>query len=96
MVYASCKESVTDNIEKKFGIHFDKKVKQIFLQEKFFNVFIQLEICDPTDLTKDYLMQQLHPEIFTNTTKSSFAKPKAPSRGPRRLIKAIDNPDEDK
>jgi hypothetical protein len=27
MLYASCKESVIDNIEKKFGISFDKKVK---------------------------------------------------------------------
>jgi len=54
-----------------------------------------LEICDPTDLTTTYLIQQLHPEILTNTTKSSFAKPKAPSsRGPRRLVKANDNQDE--
>jgi hypothetical protein len=79
MVYASCKESVIDNIEKKFAIHFDKK----------------LEICDPTDLTTNYLIQQLHPEILANTAKSSFAKPKAPSsRGPRRLVKNTDNQDE--
>jgi len=31
MVYASCKESVIDNIEKKFAINFDKKVKRYFL-----------------------------------------------------------------
>ena len=54
-------------------------------------VSIQLEICDPADLTTDYLMQQLHPEIAANTAKSSFAKPKAPgSRGPRRLLKTTD------
>lgn len=28
MVYASCKESVIDNTEKKFGIHFEKKVNR--------------------------------------------------------------------
>jgi len=79
MVYASCKESVMDNIEKKFSITFDRK----------------LEICDPTDLTTEYLIQQLHPETSANTTKSSFAKPKAPSsRGPRRLVKTTDDPDE--
>lgn len=27
MLYASCKESVTETIEKKFGITFDKKVR---------------------------------------------------------------------
>jgi hypothetical protein len=54
-----------------------------------------LEICDPTDLTTNYLIQQLHPEILANTAKSSFAKPKAPSsRGPRRLVKNTDNQDE--
>jgi hypothetical protein len=54
-----------------------------------------LEICDPIDLTTDYLIQQLHPEISANTTKASFAKPKAPSsRGPRRLVKGSDNQDE--
>lgn len=79
MVYASGKESVIDHIEKRFGIHFEKK----------------LEICDPTDLTNDYLTQQFHPEVLSNTTKSSFAKPKAPSsRGPRRLVKTTDNQDD--
>ncbi|CAF0863300.1 unnamed protein product [Adineta ricciae] len=75
MLYASCKESVIENLEKKYGISFEKK----------------LEICDPADLTTDYLMQQLHPEIAANAAKSSFAKPKAPgSRGPRRLLKTTD------
>ncbi|CAF1216208.1 unnamed protein product [Adineta steineri] len=79
MMYASCKESVIDNIEKRMGIIFDKK----------------LELCDPTDLTMEYLMQELHPEILANKAKSSFAKPKAPSsRGPRRLLKTADTPDE--
>ncbi|CAF0906034.1 unnamed protein product [Adineta steineri] len=79
MVYASCKESVIDTIEKKFGINFDRK----------------LEVCDITDLTNDYLFQQLHPEASVNVAKTSFARPKAPStRGPRRLLKTADNPDE--
>ncbi len=39
MLYASCKESVIDNIEKKFGINFDKKVKKVFhrFQSLFFS-----------------------------------------------------------
>jgi hypothetical protein len=53
-----------------------------------------LEICDSSELTQEYLMQQIHPDISVNTTKSSFAKPKAPSRGPRRLVKTTDDPDE--
>jgi hypothetical protein len=55
-----------------------------------------LELCDITDLTTDYLFQQLHPEALVSAAKTSFAKPKAPStRGPRRLVKATGgNPDE--
>ncbi|CAF1002276.1 unnamed protein product [Rotaria sordida] len=79
MLYASCKESVIDTIEKKFGISFDRK----------------LELCDISDLTHDYLFQQLHPESIASTGKTAFAKPKAPSsRGPRRLVKSNENPDE--
>ncbi|CAF2387793.1 unnamed protein product [Rotaria sp. Silwood2] len=80
MVYASCKESVIDNIEKKFGIICDKK----------------LEISDSTDFTMEYLIEQLHSDTSGNTTTtSSFARPKVPaSRGPRRLVKTNDNSDE--
>jgi hypothetical protein len=41
MVYASCKESVIENIEKKFGIIFEKKVrkKKLFLFDLKFNFF---------------------------------------------------------
>ncbi|CAF4546842.1 unnamed protein product [Rotaria sp. Silwood1] len=79
MLYASCKESVIDTIEKKMGIFFDRK----------------LELCDISDLTHDYLFQQLHPESIASTGKTTFAKPKAPSsRGPRRLVKSNENPDE--
>ena len=43
----------------------------------------------------DYLFHQLHPEAIVNTAKKSFAKPKAPSsRGPRRLLKSTDYPNE--
>ena len=56
---------------------------------------MQLELCDISDLTTDYLFQQLHPEAVASASKKSFARPKAPStRGPRRLLKAADNPDE--
>jgi hypothetical protein len=54
-----------------------------------------LELCDVTDLTSDYLFQQIHPEVLATAEKNSFLKPKAPtSRGPRRLLKAADTPDE--
>ena len=50
-----------------------------------------MELCDASDLTADYLFQQLHPEASASAAKRSFAKPKAPStRGPRRLVKATD------
>ncbi|CAF1563673.1 unnamed protein product [Adineta ricciae] len=79
MVYASCKESVIDNIEKKHGITFERK----------------LELCDISDLTTDYLFQQLHPEAVASASKKPFERPKArPTRGPRRLLRAADNPDE--
>jgi hypothetical protein len=54
-----------------------------------------LELCDVTDLTNDYLFEQLHPEAVASAIKTSFAKPKAPStRGPRRLVKTTANADE--
>ncbi len=40
MVYASCKESVIDNIEKKFGINFEKKVKLFSNDFNLFNFFL--------------------------------------------------------
>jgi hypothetical protein len=54
-----------------------------------------LEVCDITDLTTDYFFQQIHPEAVVSVAKSSFTKPQASStRGPRRLVKAADNPNE--
>jgi hypothetical protein len=54
-----------------------------------------LELCDVTDFTTDYLFQQLHPEASASAAKNSFLKPKAPtSRGPRRLVKTADTPNE--
>ncbi len=38
MLYASCKESVMENIEKKYGINFDKKVNVCLL----FLCFVQI------------------------------------------------------
>ncbi|CAF0782818.1 unnamed protein product [Didymodactylos carnosus] len=77
MVYASCKESVIDHIEKKFGVMFDKKI----------------EITEPTELTSEHLLELLHPVEHQVSSKSQFAKPKLPgagSRGPRRLVKTTD------
>jgi len=71
-------------LKKKFGILFEKK----------------LELSEPSELTMDYLIQELHPEYIqagaaTTTARASFAKPKAPSsRGPRRLVKSGETPDD--
>lgn len=78
MLYASCKESVIDTVEKRFGLSFDRK----------------LEICDINDLTHDYLFREIHPEAVASAAKPQFAKPKGPSRGARRLVKTNDNADE--
>ena len=54
-----------------------------------------MELCDITDLTSNYLFQELHPEASASAAKTKFTKPKAPStRGPRRLVKGTGNPDE--
>lgn len=79
MVYASCKESVVNNIEEKFGLKIERK----------------LELCDINDLSHDHLFRELHPESLASNVKTTFAKPKAPStRGPRRLVKTIGDPNE--
>ncbi|CAF3646435.1 unnamed protein product, partial [Rotaria sp. Silwood2] len=45
--------------------------------------------------TQYSLFQQLQSESIASTGKPAFAKPKAPSsRGPRRLVKSNENPDE--
>lgn len=79
MVYASCKESFIDTIEKKFGISIEKKV----------------EISDARDLTDEHFINELHPEVLASAAKTSFTKPKGPAtRGARRLVKGSGNPDE--
>jgi len=47
-------------------------------------------------LTTSFLFQELHPEALASATKTSFTRPKVPSsRGPRRLLKAADTPNEE-
>ena len=96
MVYASCKESFIDTIEKKFGISIEKKVR-IKVDYDFSIRFIsfQVEISDARDLTDEHFVNELHPEVLTNAAKTSFTKPKGPAtRGARRLVKGGGNPDE--
>lgn len=77
MLYSSCKSSLMSAIQTKIGLEVHKK----------------LEVDDPTELTTDYLLDQLHPkpsdEATLNSNKNSFEKPKGPAgkRGIRRLIK---------
>lgn len=70
MLYSSCKNPLLDVIENKIGIEIAKKI----------------EIDDYSELTAQYLLEEIHPK--KNIHRQKFAKPKGPSnRGPRRLIK---------
>ncbi|XP_017772651.1 PREDICTED: twinfilin [Nicrophorus vespilloides] len=53
------------------------------------NIAKKLEIDDPTELSEQYLYEELHP--IKNLQKPKFSKPKGPpSRGPKRLTKTAD------
>jgi len=51
----------------------------------------QLEIDEPSELTEEFLYDELHPKKNIATMK--FEKPKGPakSRGPRKLLKNTDS-----
>jgi len=77
MLYSSCKNSLMMVLKDRVGISLDKKI----------------ESDDPSELTLDFLMDQLHPKQHENgDPKKSFEKPAGPSgkRGFRRLIKSGD------
>ncbi|RWS29737.1 twinfilin-2-like isoform X3 [Leptotrombidium deliense] len=76
MLYSSCRNALVTAIqdETRFGIAIDKR----------------LESDDPEELTKAYILDELHPK--ENVEKNKFEKPKGPAgkRGAKRLIKTSD------
>ncbi|XP_037093027.1 twinfilin-1-like [Pollicipes pollicipes] len=70
MLYSSCKSSVIDVIENQCQLSITKKI----------------EVDDPSELTEQFLMDEIHPKKMLHRPK--FAKPKGPaSRGAKRLTK---------
>ncbi|KAK2703018.1 twinfilin-like [Artemia franciscana] len=70
MLYSSCKASVVSFIEKELKANVDKKI----------------EIDSGSELTEEFLHDELHPTI--NLHQPKFEKPKGPpNRGARRIIK---------
>jgi twinfilin-like protein len=64
-------------------------VKVRILKNNLFSLFVQLEIDDASELTEEFLYDELHPKKNIATMK--FEKPKGPARkGPRKLIKTTD------
>eukprot|EP00048_Salpingoeca_helianthica_P022123 m.16491 g.16491 ORF g.16491 m.16491 type:complete len:355 (+) comp6909_c0_seq1:17-1081(+) len=74
MLYSSCKGPLISNLEADLGLEFVKK----------------LEVGEPSDLTHDWLYEQLHPPV--NVVKAKFDRPKKPGRGGRRLLRSSDTP----
>lgn len=77
MLYSSCKNALINLLHNKIGITVDKKI----------------ESDDPSELTEEYLIDQLHPKDVRNEiNRKQFDKPAPPAgkRGLRRLIKPGD------
>lgn len=98
MMYSSCKGQFLEKLQSSFGITIAKKVFGPCISFFFFFfVWIwiicesfQLEIDNGSELTEEYLLDELHPKI-ASSQRPAFAKPKGPpNRGARRLTKQQD------
>lgn len=70
MLYSSCKSPLLEVIEIKIGICIAKR----------------LEISEGKELTKEFLVEEIHPTV--NIHRQKFAKPKGPpNRGARRITR---------
>jgi len=63
MLYSSCRNFVIHYTENEIKLNIDKK----------------LETSDPDELTKTYILDELHPQTEETTTKT-FSRPKPPGR----------------
>lgn len=74
MLYSSCKSEL---------LSFLKSVALLEINKTF-------ETSDPDEITRGYILDELHPKKITDNLK--FSKPKGPSsRGPRRVTRPSDN-----
>lgn len=70
MLYSSCKNPLVDQIEQHLGLELAKKI----------------EVDDPSEITEEFIYEEIHPK--KNIATQKFAKPKGPAnRGPRRVVK---------
>lgn len=73
MLYSSCKGPFISQLEQTLELNIEKK----------------LEIDDPSELTEEFLYDEIHPK--KNIAAMKFEKPKGPARkGPRKLVKNVD------
>ncbi|KAG8436121.1 hypothetical protein GDO86_007290 [Hymenochirus boettgeri] len=79
MLYSSCKNRLLDSVEQDIQLDIAKKI----------------EIEDGSELTGDFLYDEVHPK--QHAFKQAFAKPKGPAgkRGQKRLIKGLGENGED-
>eukprot|EP01137_Pigoraptor_chileana_P020677 Opistho-2@83353 len=68
MLYSSCKAPLLSVAESELGIEFVKK----------------LEISEPSELTEDFVMEELHPR--KEEAKKGFSRPQRPGKGGRKLV----------
>ncbi len=70
MLYSSCKNELLGYLKQNLKLELQKTI----------------ETGDMSEITEEYLLEELHPKQSTSASK--FDKPKGPSsRGPRRIIK---------
>lgn len=91
MMYSSCKAPFLETLQS-YGIDVAKKVISMDnnCQKKFIQIskfcLLQLEIDSGSELTEEFLQEELHPKKMLH--RPAFAKPKGPpNRGARRLTK---------
>ena len=74
MLYSSCKSELLQYLKNESGVEISKT----------------FEISEASELTQEYLVDELHPKKLTDNLK--FEKPKGPtSRGPRRVTRPTDS-----
>lgn len=74
MLYSTCKAPLVDFAEREIGLELVRK----------------LEIDDPSEITSEFLYEEIHPK--KNIAKQQFAKPRGPAgRGPKRMMRQGDD-----
>lgn len=87
MLYSSCKNPLTATIAN-LGLEISKKVKYFVSVTSNSTIckLFQIEIDSGSELTEQFLYEELHPTNSLHRPK--FSRPKGPpGRGPKRLTK---------